>query len=271
MDAVSETIYIRTSRQDLDNVFTQSIHPRSPSLMESGLDDNAGELAAEMENFVSDLMTQPDREQVTSEIGDPEGTLNPCSIHFLPPSKVLQSIYGANAIHLWHGSRVGSPAYASDGNPQSNGTDTIRYVISLMYVSRIVSLIPFHSSSSFQYRLDSLPSHEDVSIRILVSLPPSYPAESPPQLQLLSRYIGAYGVDASLFGSILRTFISISGVEWTRDTVCVFDGLQSILERAEAWYEDKLNREKAGELIREDALGARFNTTSTGRVDERGR
>ncbi|KAF8450218.1 UPF0029-domain-containing protein [Boletus edulis BED1] len=184
--------------------------------MESGLDDNAAdsELAAEMENFVSDLMMQPDREQVTSEIG------------------VLQSIYGANAIHLWHGSRVGSPAYASDGNPQSNGTDTIRYVISLI-----------------------LPSHEDVSIRILVSLPPSYPAESPPQLQLLSRYIGAYGVDTSLFGSILRTFISISGVEWTRDTVCVFDGLQSILERAEAWYEDKLNREKAGELIREDALG----------------
>ena len=37
--------------------------------MEGGLDDNAAELAAEMENFVSDLMMQPDREQVASEIG----------------------------------------------------------------------------------------------------------------------------------------------------------------------------------------------------------
>ncbi|KAF8550499.1 ribosomal protein S5 domain 2-like protein [Imleria badia] len=184
--------------------------------MESGLDDNAAELAAEMENFVSDLMMQPDREQVASEIG------------------VLQSIYGDNAIHLWpgHGSRVGSPEHTSVGSSQSNGMDTIRYVISL-----------------------NLPSHEDVSIRILVSLPPSYPAESPPQLQLLSRYIGAFGVNSSLFGSILRTFISTSGIEWSRDTVCVFDGLQSILERSEAWYEDKLNREKVGEVIREDASG----------------
>ena len=37
--------------------------------MENGLDDNVAELAAEMENFVSDLMMQPDREQVASEIG----------------------------------------------------------------------------------------------------------------------------------------------------------------------------------------------------------
>ncbi|KAI9574400.1 hypothetical protein HD554DRAFT_2046866 [Boletus coccyginus] len=182
--------------------------------MGSGLEDNAAELAVEMESFVSDLMMQPDREQVASEIG------------------VLQSIYGDNTIHLWHGSRVGSPKNTSDGACKSNEIDTIRYVVSL-----------------------NLPSHEDVSIRILVSLPPLYPAESPPQLQLLSRYIGAYGVDPSLFGSILRTFISTSGVEWSRDTVCVFDGLQSVLERSEAWYEDKLNKEKAGELVREDALG----------------
>lgn len=110
-------------------------------------------------------------------------------------------------------------------------------------------------SLSFTCRRHSLSSHEDVSIRILVSLPSSYPAESPPQLQLLSRYIGAFGVDSSLFGSIIRTFISTSGVEWSPDTVCVFDGLQSVLERCEAWFEDKLNREKAGEILREDTLG----------------
>lgn len=37
--------------------------------MESGLDDNAAELAVEMENFLSELMVRPDREQVASEIG----------------------------------------------------------------------------------------------------------------------------------------------------------------------------------------------------------
>lgn len=108
--------------------------------------------------------------------------------------------------------------------------------------------VPFRRCSG------SLPSHEDTSIRVLVSIPPTYPSSSPPQLQLLSRYIGAFGVDTSLFGSILRTFISISGVDWTPESVCVFDGLQNVLERCEAWYEDKLNREAAGELLRDDAL-----------------
>jgi len=91
-----------------------------------------------------------------------------------------------------------------------------------------------------------------VVIRLLVSLPPSYPASSPPQLQLLSRYIGAFGADSDLFGSILRTFISVNGVEWTPDSVCVFDGLQNVLERCVRWYEDHLSAEKAGELLRGD-------------------
>ena len=53
----------------------------------------------------------------------------------------------------------------------------------------------------------------------------------------------------------MRTYISISGTEWTQDTVCVFDGLQNVLERCLAWYEDKLNNEKLGELARDDLKG----------------
>ncbi|KAG1752445.1 uncharacterized protein EDB91DRAFT_1102605 [Suillus paluster] len=141
---------------------------------------------------------------------------------------VLQSIYGDHAIGLYHSS-PGSPK--NNPSPSSSASEAIRYKVSL-----------------------NLPSHEDILIRILVSIPPAYPASSPPQLQLLSRYIGAFGVDSSLFGSILRTFISVSGVEWTPESVCVFDGLQNVLERCEVWYEDKISRETAGELLREDAL-----------------
>ena len=86
-----------------------------------------------------------------------------------------------------------------------------------------------------------------------MSLPPTYPATSPPQLQLLSKYIGPFGVDSALFGSILRTFISVNGVEWTEDTICVFDGLQNVLERCMVWYEDRLSVEKADELVHGDA------------------
>jgi hypothetical protein len=87
----------------------------------------------------------------------------------------------------------------------------------------------------------------------LISLAPTYPEDSPPQLQLLSRYIGAFGVDSNLFGSVLRTYISSSGVEWTQGGVCVFDGLQDILDRCTQWYEEHLSLQKAGELLREDA------------------
>jgi hypothetical protein len=92
-------------------------------------------------------------------------------------------------------------------------------------------------------------------LKVLVSLPETYPKSSPPQLQLLSKYIGSFGADSNLFGSILRTYISISGVEWSEDTVCVFDGLQNVLDRCESWYEQKLSAEKAGELVRDDAKG----------------
>lgn len=35
-------------------------------------------------------------------------------------------------------------------------------------------------------------------MRVLVSLPPTYPNSSPPQLQLLGRYLGSFSIDAGL-------------------------------------------------------------------------
>ncbi|KAJ7216661.1 ribosomal protein S5 domain 2-type protein [Mycena pura] len=136
--------------------------------------------------------------------------------------EVLQSIYGDDAIQLWK---------PPDSSSSHKHDPTItRYEAVL-----------------------SLPSPcEDVSIRVLVSLLENYPATVPPQLQLLSRYIGAFGADAGLFGEILRTFISsTSGVEWAGE-VCVFDGLQRVLECCAAWYGERLSADLAGELSRAD-------------------
>lgn len=93
------------------------------------------------------------------------------------------------------------------------------------------------------------------SIILLVSLPPTYPSSSPPQLQLLSRYIGPYGVDAPLFGMVLRTFISRGAVEWTPGGVCVFDGLEWVKERCIEWLGERMSEKKAGELLRDDERG----------------
>lgn len=83
--------------------------------------------------------------------------------------------------------------------------------------------------------------HEDIELKILVSLPPDYPTGSPPQLQLLSRWIGSFAPDSDLFAAVLKTYISVNGVQWDEDTgICVFDGLSKALEYCTAWYEGRL-------------------------------
>jgi len=94
-------------------------------------------------------------------------------------------------------------------------------------------------------------THKDTSFRLCVSIPPKYPEESPPQLQLLSRYIGSFGVDADLFGAITRTFISSAGVSWSPGDVSVFDGIESVRSLVLKWYETHLGQAKAVGLARE--------------------
>ncbi|KAE9404893.1 UPF0029-domain-containing protein [Gymnopus androsaceus JB14] len=137
--------------------------------------------------------------------------------------EVLKSIYGDDAIRSWK---------------EAPTDDTIRFEVTIDFPS----------------------PYDEVKITTLISLSSTYPADSPPQLQLLSRYIGAFGVDSNLFGSVLRTYISANGVEWTRGAVCVFDGLQNVLDRCVQWYEDRLSAQRAGELLREDAAESNLTT-----------
>jgi hypothetical protein len=60
-------------------------------------------------------------------------------------------------------------------------------------------------------------------------------------------------VDADLFGSIIKTFMSVNGVEWSPGVVCVFDGLQSVIESVLFWYEKRLESKSAGEALREQS------------------
>lgn len=152
---------------------------------------------------------------------------------------VLQSIYGEEAIKAW----------ASGGqSPRTNGdSGTIRYEVILRYV--LVDQYRIRNSNF----ISSVPTDdEEVPCHILVSIPPTYPSTAPPQLQLLSKYIGPFSVDSTIFGAVLRTYISSEGVEWVNDSVCVFDGLEWVKERCAEWYGDKKSEKLAGQLLRED-------------------
>jgi len=89
-----------------------------------------------------------------------------------------------------------------------------------------------------------LPSpHDDVVISLLVSLPPSYPASSPPQLQLSSRYIGAFGAESGIH--IAHFYIYRSTELNGHLMVCAFfDGLENILERCVRWYSPRKKRRR---------------------------
>lgn len=47
--------------------------------------------------------------------------------------------------------------------------------------------------------------------------------------------------------------MSSSGVQWSPDALCVFDGLQNVLERCERWYDERLAADKAVRLAREES------------------
>ena len=103
-----------------------------------------------------------------------------------------------------------------------------------------------------------------------VSLPPGYPfSPSAPQLQLLSRYIGPFGVDSELFGTITRTFISSdpsrsglplwnppdpviegSSTDQGVGEVVIFDGVENARAMITKWYEEKASRAAASESAR---------------------
>ena len=105
--------------------------------------------------------------------------------------------------------------------------------------------------------------HDQVTFSVLVSLSSSYPSSAPPQLQLLSKYIGAFGVSPTIFGAVLRTFISTTdGAEWTPETVCVFDGLENVREKCGRWYEEQLSEKAAGEMVREETKESKTSSES---------
>lgn len=117
---------------------------------------------------------------------------------------------------------------------------------------------------SISTEFDSQDSLGPISLRLAATLPPFYPHSSkPPQFQLLSKYIGGFGVDSGLFGEVLRAFYhqtaddrltadatsedaEISsdwigggmdkGVLWRSGEVILFEGIEWVKEKVLDWW-----------------------------------
>ncbi|TKY86162.1 hypothetical protein EX895_004987 [Sporisorium graminicola] len=168
----------------------------------------------------------------------------------------LQSIYTGEAIHLLRITplNAGKDAAAPDGQlSNENVADPASWLPG--------SKITLSVSTDVEAAAGSIP------IRLAVTLPPFYPHSArPPQLQLLSRYIGGFSVDAKLFGEILRAFyhqtdeatqgstadaeepgISSAwiggsmdrGVRWSPGQVVLFEGIEWVKEQITDWGKEK--------------------------------
>nr|ODN96595.1 impact family protein [Cryptococcus depauperatus CBS 7855] len=98
-------------------------------------------------------------------------------------------------------------------------------------------------------KIDVLPTTAPI-MRILVNLPPTYPHNNPPQLQLMNKYLGNFAIDSQLFGDIIRTYISSDAVSFNTGNVSVFEGLTHVQSLCKTWYIQHLTSDSSRELQR---------------------
>lgn len=122
--------------------------------------------------------------------------------------EALLAIYGPNSVKLSISSRPSSyhPDYQSPKKPTRHTTrDSVMWD-----AAQLEEELGYSPGERIRYEV-SVPIWEDGEVlkgvdkgsmpdksplmRVMVSLPPTYPNSSPPQLQLLGRYLGNFAID----------------------------------------------------------------------------
>lgn len=176
----------------------------------------------------------------------------------------LQSIYTDEAIHLLKLTTIDGKAPSCDDQVVDPATWLPGSKITLSVSTELEAL-----------------SDDAIPIRLAVTLPAFYPRSvRPPQLQLLSKYIGGFSVDAKLFGEILRAFYHQTqeqmdaedgaeakwiggsmdkGVNWSPGEVVLFEGIEWVKEKVAEWWSEK----EAERIRTAPATNSEPTTTST--------
>lgn len=104
-----------------------------------------------------------------------------------------------------------------------------------------------------------LPHPQDhIQLGLILSLPPTYPSQSAPLLQLENRFLGAEPVPASLWGTILRTYShepalppsAEEGIEWVPGSCCLYEGIEKVKEICGRWIGEREKEREAAERRR---------------------
>ncbi|SPO27092.1 related to YIH1 [Ustilago trichophora] len=185
----------------------------------------------------------------------------------------LQSIYTDESIHLLKIAPINGNSGSHAKADEEQGKEDVADPHSWLPGSKITLSI----STDIETVQDAIP------IRLAVTLPPFYPHSArPPQLQLLSRYIGGFSVDSKLFGEILRAFYHQTeddsvvdaeeaagaawiggsmdkGLHWAKGEVVLFEGIEWVKEKVVDWW-----NEKEAERVSSAPAPSKADTTPTG-------
>ena len=226
--------------------------------MDDGAESSLSTLIARMEAYASDpasigISGSARRHELWL---DDESQRTDSATQLAEELMALQSIYTDEAIHLLKIDNLsGGEQVSSDAQP---GTDEAADPASWLPGAKITLSISTDVEGA---------GEDAVPIRLAVTLPPFYPrSKRPPQLQMLSRYIGGFSVDSKLFGEILRAFYHQTdddkgavdvdaeeaaasaawvggsmdrGVNWQPGEVVLFEGIEWVKEKVLDWWNEK--------------------------------
>lgn len=242
---------------------------------EDGGPSSLSALVARIEAYVAD----PDSFSIPGPstrhelwLPDPELRIS-ASTQLADELTVLESIYTPEAIHLL---RI-SPLSSEISSSSSTSTDeSLAEPQSWLPGSKITLSISTDVGTAQG-------DEEGVPIRLAVTLPPFYPhSQRPPQLQLLSRYVGGFSVDTRLFGEILRAFYHQTeeevqgeeedaakwvggsmdrGVNWVPGEVVLFEGIEWVKEKVSDWWREREAERLASAPAPASSTSAPANTT----------
>ena len=117
LKSLTKLLLRRCDKQSSSDKMIHTMPSSSPPTTEEERD-----YASELQKFLSELSQVPEREQVVSEI---EGTLATAYFQAFLTRIVLQSIYGEQAVRVWH------PTSKVNDVNHSKIEDTIRYEVLL--------------------------------------------------------------------------------------------------------------------------------------------
>lgn len=212
-------------------------------------------LIAQIEAYAADptkLDSEPASNQCSDWLQD-KSKRTEAAAQFAEELIALQSIYTDNAVHLLKVTNLGAQADSF----AASETVSERWLLGSTVTITITT------------ECDSQDCPEPIPLKLAATLPPFYPHSSkPPQLQLLSKYVGGYSVDSALFGEVLRALHHYSaehdsnsvsgstpiddddiaawiggsmdtGVRWQPGEVILFEGIEWVKEKVLKWWASK--------------------------------